>query len=370
MLHKTWVMSRYRSHCAVDPIASACSLHRVSLQALIPSNRPLLILAPMQDITDLPFWRIVQRYGGADLYYTEYFRVHRDSKPERPILRSIDENPTGRPVIAQMIGEHIPSLIRTARLLSRHRIAGIDLNLGCPAPVVCRKSAGGGLLRTPERIDEILRALRPEIDLPLTIKSRIGFDAPDEFDRLLEVFANHRIDAFTIHGRTVKELYRTRVHYDRIRQAVERLNAPVFANGNVLSVALANETIALTGAAGLMIGRGAIRNPWLFQQIRDNAEGRPEFRPTLRDLRAYVQELFNETRVPGISESANIAKIKKYMNFIGQGIGSDDAFLNGIRRASTESAFFELCDSHLNSDETFPAEPPVRALLCSRSERL
>ena len=323
----------------------------------------------MQDITDLPFWRVIHRHGGADLYYTEYFRVHRDSKPERHILRSIDGNPAGCPVIAQMIGEDIPSFIRTARLLRRHPIAGIDLNLGCPAPQVCRKSAGGGLLRTPERIDEILRALRQEIDVPFTVKSRIGFDSPDEFDRLLEIFASHQIDAFTIHGRTVKELYRTRVHYDRIRQAVERLNAPVFANGNVLSVALARETIALTGAAGLMIGRGAIRNPWLFQQIRDDAEGRPAFHPTLRDLRVYIEELYAETQVPCLSEALNIAKIKKYMNFIGQGIGPDDTFLNGIRRASTANEFFGLCDRHLDSDDAFPAEPPVRALLCQRSGR-
>jgi len=337
---------------------------------ILPAHRPLLILAPMQDITDLPFWRVMRHYGGADLYYTEYFRVHRDSTPERSILRSIDENPTGRPIIAQMIGEDIPSLIRTAHALQRRAIFGIDLNLGCPAPIVCRKSAGGGLLRRPEHIDAILRALRPEIGIPFTVKTRIGYDEPAEFDRLLDVFSAHAIDAFTVHGRTVRELYRTRIHLDRIRQAVDRIHAPVFANGNVLSVALARETLAATGAAGLMIGRGAIRNPWVFQQIRDDAEGRPVFQPTLRDLRAYIDHLYAETRIPRLSEAANISKLKKYMNFIGQGIGPEEAFLKGIRRAATEQEFFHLCDTHLLSDAPFPAEPAVRALLCTRSEGL
>ena len=337
---------------------------------ILPAHRPLLILAPMQDITDLPFWRVMQHYGGADLYYTEYFRVHRDSTPERSILRSIDENPTGRPIIAQMIGEDIPSLIRTAHALQKHAIFGIDLNLGCPAPIVCRKSAGGGLLRHPEHINAILRALRPEIDIPFTVKTRIGYDDPTEFDRLLDVFAAHAIDAFTVHGRTVRELYRTRVHLDRIRQAVDRLHAPVFANGNVLSVALARETLAATGAAGLMIGRGAIRNPWVFQQIRDDAEGRPVFQPTLRDLRVYIDHLYAETRIPRLDEAANVSKLKKYMNFIGQGIGPEEAFLKGIRRAATEQEFFRLCDTHLLNDAPFPAEPAVRALLCTRSEGL
>ena len=330
----------------------------------------MLILAPMQDVTDLPFWRVMHRYGGADLYYTEYFRVHRDSKPERHILRSIDQNPTGRPVIAQMIGEDIPSLIRTAEQLQRHNIAGVDLNLGCPAPLVCKKNAGGGLLKNPAQIDEILRALRPGIGCQFTVKTRIGYSDPSEFDRLLEVFADHRIDAFTVHGRTVKELYRARVHLDRIRQAVERLAAPVYANGNVLSVALCRETLTATGAAGVMIGRGAIRNPWLFQQIRDDAAGRPVFRPTLRDLRAYLDVLYRETRVAHLDAATNVAKLKKYMNFIGQGIGEEDAFLHGIRRAATEEEFFGLCDRFLDNDEPFPDEPPVRALTCKRSEGL
>lgn len=341
-----------------------------SVAELIQAHSPLLVLAPMQDITDLPFWRVMQAYGGADLYYTEYFRVHRDSKPERDILRSIDENPTGRPVIAQMIGEHIPSLIRTAKALQKHPIFGIDLNLGCPAPVVCRKHAGGGLLKFPERIDAILRALRPEISIPFTVKTRIGTSDPAEFDRLLEIFAAHAIDAFTVHGRTVKELYRADLHLDRIRQAVERLRAPVFANGNVLSVALARETLDATGAAGLMMGRGAIRNPWLFQQIRDTVAGRPVFQPTLRDLRGYIAHLYAETRVPHLNELANVAKLKKYMNFIGQGIGENDQFLHEIRRSATEADFFGICDRHLCRDEPFPAEPKKRALRCERSESL
>lgn len=324
----------------------------------------------MQDITDATFWRVMQHYGGADLYYTEYFRVHRDSTLERHILRDINENPTGRPVIAQMIGEDIPSLIRSAKALQKHPIFGIDLNLGCPAPVVCRKSAGGGLLKKPEHIDAILRALRSVIEVQFTVKTRIGYSDPAEFDRLLEIFAAHQIDAFTVHGRTVRELYRTRVHMDRIQQAVKRLHAPVFANGNVLSVSLARETVAATGAAGLMLGRGAIRNPWVFQQIRDDAEGRAVLAPTLRDLRSYIDHLYTAIRLPHLNEAANVARIKKYMNFIGQGIGPEETFLHGIRRVATEQEFFALCDAHLDSDAPFPAEPPVRALLCTRSEAL
>src|SRR5882672_11258341 len=121
-------------------------------QHLLSNPAPILALAPMQDVTDLPFWKLMADYGGADVYFTEYFRVHATSNLEKPILRSITENPTGRPVVAQMIGNDIPSLVRAAHELQQYPIAAVDLNLGCPAPVVYRKCAGGGLLREPDRV--------------------------------------------------------------------------------------------------------------------------------------------------------------------------------------------------------------------------
>src|SRR6476619_4390364 len=169
--------------------------------ALVSSDTPVLALAPMQDVTDLPFWRLMARYGGADLYFTEYFRVHATSTLEKHILKSITENPTGRPPIAQMIGNDIPSRVRTARELQEYPIAAVDLNLGCPAPIVYRKCAGGGLLREPQRIDSILGALRDAISISFTVKTRIGFDSPAVFDELLPIFAKHSIDLLTVHGR-------------------------------------------------------------------------------------------------------------------------------------------------------------------------
>src|ERR1019366_5420836 len=124
--------------------------------ALLRGRDPIPALAQMQEVTDLPFWRVMARCGGADVYWTEYFRVHADSRLEGWILESITQNPTGRPVVAQMIGNDVPALVRTAKELQQYPVAAIDLNLGCPAPVVYRKCAGGGLLREPARIDAIL----------------------------------------------------------------------------------------------------------------------------------------------------------------------------------------------------------------------
>src|SRR5215469_3728214 len=139
--------------------------------SVLAGPSPILTLAPMQDVTDLPFWKLMASYGGADVYFTEYFRVHATSTLEKWILKSITENPTGKPAIAQMIGNDIPSLVRTARELQQYPIAAVDLNLGCPAPVVYRKCAGGGLLRDPRHVDSILGSLREAVFTKFSVKT-------------------------------------------------------------------------------------------------------------------------------------------------------------------------------------------------------
>jgi tRNA-dihydrouridine synthase B len=331
--------------------------HHEQFAKLLSGNEPILALAPMQDVTDLPFWKLMAAYGGADVYYTEYFRVHADSNLEKYILKSITENPTGRPVVAQMIGNDIPSLVRAAQQLQKYDIAAVDLNLGCPAPIVYRKCAGGGLLREPARVDAILGALRDAVKIRFTVKTRLGFDSPDVFDELLPIFAKHSLDLLTVHGRTVKEMYRSEVHYDFIARAVAEIPCPVIANGNVDSARTAAEVLKTTGARGLMIGRGAIRNPWLFEQIRQQRRGEPLFIPSGREVLDYVCALYDAACSPDVREWDQVQKMKKYLNFIGVGVEPTGQFLHQIRRVSTKSDFFHVCEEFLDHDQPMPLEP-------------
>jgi len=329
------------------------------LPAQLAQGQPLTALAPMQDVTDLAFMRVVSAYGAPDYFFTEFFRVHAQSRPERHILRSIDENDTGRPVFAQMIGEDIPHLVRTATELARHPVAGIDLNLGCPAPKVYRKNVGGGLLRDPERIQAILGALRDAVPGLLTVKMRIGFEDDSKFDRILAIVAASGIDLLTVHGRTVREMYRSEVHYDRIARASSRVPCPVLANGNVTSAGRAAEVVRDTGAVGVMIGRHAIRNPWIFAQCRERFAGGAPARVSLSQVREYVERLYRATREPEVPERAHVNKMKKYLNFVGQGVDPRGEFLREMRRAESEASLFEICDRHLlgRAGEEFSLEP-------------
>lgn len=328
--------------------------------ALLARPEPLLALAPMQDVTDLAFWRVAARYGGADLYFTEYFRVHEVSNPEGWILKAIKHNPTGRPLVAQMIGNHIPSLVRTAQFLQRLPVAAIDLNLGCPAPIVYRKCAGGGLLREPERVDAILGALREAVRVKFTVKTRIGFESPEVFDRLLPIFARHSLDLLTVHARTVKQGYRPPVHYDYITRAVQTARCPVLANGGVDSPARAQAVLTQTGARGLMIGRGAIRNPWIFTQVRQHLRGGPVSLPTGRDVLGYVHDLYETILDPDVRERAQVERMKKFMNFLGEGLLPPEPFLHDVRRVTTKGDFFRVCEAALNHDRPLTLEAPAR----------
>jgi len=335
---------------------------REQFDAMLAGEAPLLALAPMQDVTDWAFWKLMAGYGGADVYYTEYFRVHATSTLEKFILKSIDENPTGRPIVAQMIGNDIPSLVRTARELQQHSIVAVDLNLGCPAPVVYKKCAGGGLLRDPEKVDAILGALRDAVQIKFTVKTRLGFDSPEVFEEMLPIFAKHSIDLLTVHARTVKEMYWSEVHYDFIAQAVQAIKCPVLANGNIYSARKAEDVLNQTGARGLMIGRGAIRNPWLFQQIRDHLAGRTPFTPSGRDVLGYVRALWEHSIKPETRESSQVMHMKRFMNFIGLGVDAEGKFLHDIRRTTTKAEFFGICESFLDHDAPTPLEPFKLAL--------
>jgi tRNA-dihydrouridine synthase B len=320
---------------------------------------PTTALAPMQDVTDQPFMRVMAHYGAPDYFFTEFFRVHAQSRPEKHILRSITENQTGRPVFAQLIGEEIPHMVRTVKELLRYPIAGIDLNMGCPAPKIYKKNVGGGLLRDPAKIDELIGAIRDAVPGLFTVKMRIGFDSTENYLRVLDLINKHGVDLLSVHGRTVKEGYRSDVHYDFIGIAARTVRCPVLANGNITSADKAVDVLAQTGAAGVMMGRHAIRNPWIFKQTREKLFGQAVTSITLAAVREYIDRLYRETQAPGVPESAHVAKMKKYLNFVGQGVDPEGRFLHDMRRTMTEVELFAVCDRHLLTDpaKRFAPEP-------------
>lgn len=308
-------------------------------------------LAPMQDVTTLPFMKIMDKYGAPDYFFTEYFRVHEHSTLEKHILSSITEHPTDRPVYAQLIGEDEFHLQRMIGLLEEYPIAGIDLNMGCPAPKVYRKNVGGGLLRDPQKIDSVLATLRQRCTGSFSVKMRIGFEDDVYFDEILEIIAKHRVDFVSIHGRTVKQMYRGAVSYPHISKAAARLEQPVFANGNITSAAKALQIQKDCHCFGAMIGRSAIRNPWIFRQIRELSLGQTLFQPTLSDVHQYIRDLCEHLLIDEMPERVKIGLLKKFLAFIGQSVDPEGKFLYEVRRTRSLAQLEQSCVTHLSCPE-------------------
>ncbi|MBD1213329.1 MAG: tRNA-dihydrouridine synthase family protein [Dolichospermum circinale Clear-D4] len=302
----------------------------------------------MQDVTNLWFMKVIAHYGSPDYFFTEYFRVNDTSRLNPKILAAITENDTGRPVFAQMIGESVPDLARTAKELCKYNTAGIDLNMGCPAPRIYRKNVGGGLLREPEKIERILAELRFVVnDRPLTVKMRVGFENTDNFYKILDIIARQNIDLLSLHGRTVKDMYHGVVKYDLIAEAAKRVDCPVLANGNINSATTAMEVLSQTGAAGVMVGRWAIGNPWLFDQIRQALAGQPIIPVSLVKVRNYIDRLWQTPTASTMPERARVGYLKMFLNYIALSVDTDGCFLRMMRQAQTEVELLTICDRFL-----------------------
>lgn len=332
-----------------------------SLPEPVEPGSILTALAPMQNVTDHAFLHVVAEIGPPDYFFTEYFSVHSTSSLDGETLRSITENHTGRPIYAQILGNDPEALARAGAELEAYPIAGIDLNLGCPAPKIYKRNAGGGLLRDSKLVDDIIGAMRSRVRGSFSVKCRLGFENDAPFEACLESVARHDVDFLTIHGRTVKQMYRGDVDYWSMREAVRKLECPVFANGNLTSASVVVRILKETGCHGAMVGRGAIRNPWIFRQIRDKSLGREPFRPTLLDVRDYIERLNRAKSNPDVADRYRVAHLKRYLIFIGEGVDPEGKFLFDVRRVKDEAELFRVCDRHLvdgaQGSQPFADEP-------------
>lgn len=282
----------------------------------------LLALAPMQDVTDAAFMHTLSRLGSLpDFFVTPYFRSTRTTcaMSEGP-MACIMENPTELPVWAQLAGSEPAALLRDARELLRLPVAGINLNVGCPSPLVNRHGAGAALLRDLPRLREICLALREALPAGrFSIKCRLGWASGEEFPAVLETLAEAAPDMLIVHARTRKALYGGAPERAALRAAVARMSCPVLANGDIGSPESVAEWEQLAHPAGYMCGRGAVRNPYLFRSLRGGAPAAPE------ELRLYYATLFEETgrTLRHYTPAGHCNRMKKYLAYCYADLGRE-----------------------------------------------
>lgn len=251
-------------------------------------DRPLL-LAPMEDVSDQPF-RLMCRTLGADVVYTEFISSEGLIRDARVCLEKLKIDDRERPVGIQIYGSDVEHMVEAARIAEEAGPELIDINIGCPVKnVACHHGAGAGLLRDPELMAAIVGGIVEAVDLPVTVKTRLGWD--HESISIVEnarLFERLGVEALAIHGRTRAQQRKGEADWDWIRRAKEAVAIPVFGNGDVKEPDDAIHRMEEYGLDGVMIGRGAIADPWIFQRAKAYREtGRvPDVEPAERFTRA------------------------------------------------------------------------------------
>ncbi len=232
-----------------------------------------VILAPMSGVTDLPFRRLVKRLG-AGLVVSEMIASQAMIRQTRQSLRMSSNTPEEFPMAVQLAGCEPGVMAEAARLNADRGAALIDINFGCPVKKVVRRNGGSGCLRDLGLTTDIIAAVRGATKLPVTVKTRSGWDEPSRDPvRVALTCQEAGAQVLTLHPRTRAQMYRGEARWSEIKMVVDALDIPVVGNGDVQSCEDAARLHEQTGCAGIMIARGSFGNPWIFQQTRNVLNG-------------------------------------------------------------------------------------------------
>lgn len=299
-----------------------------------------LMLAPMQGLTNRALRQLFIEKVRPDVVFTEFVRVRPGSKKslgdsdrQEVAAQSVDV-----PLVVQLIGRNTLALAAAARTVGELGARHLNINLGCPYGRMTGNSAGGALLKDPAGLPEMLRALRQASHGSFSVKLRSGYDDPDQVFSLVPIFEDCGVDFLILHPRTVVQRYAGRADHAVTARLVEATSLPVIANGDIFTAAYGRQVLALTGAAGLMLGRGAVSDPYLFSRLRGMCPETPSEEDRQAQLCEYLQALL--VRYQGIffGERQILSKMKEVLCHV-----HDEALAEYIRDLKREKGLAGFC---------------------------
>ena len=231
-------------------------------------NQPVL-LAPMEDVTDLPF-RLLCKQFGADMVYTEFISSDALIREVNKTMQKLTIAEEERPVAIQIYGRETESMVQAAKMVEQAKPDILDLNFGCPVKKVAGKGGGAGMLQNIPKMLEITAAVVKAVNIPVTVKTRLGWnDESKIIETLAEQLQDCGIQALTIHGRTRAQMYTGEADWTLIGKVKEnpRITIPIIGNGDITTPERAKECFDKYGVDGIMVGRASFGRPWIFQEI-------------------------------------------------------------------------------------------------------
>ncbi len=308
-----------------------------------------VFLAPMEDVTDMGFRLECKRFG-ADMVYTEFVSsdalIRHVNKTKAKLTISEEE----RPVAIQIYGREVDSMVEAARICEEANPDILDINFGCPVKKVAGKGAGSGMLKTPDLMLEITQAVVKAVNIPVTVKTRLGWDNDSKIIvELAERLQDTGISALTIHGRTRAQMYTGEAEWKLIGEVKNnsRMHIPIIGNGDVTSAEISKQRFDETGVDAIMIGRGSIGCPWIFEEVKhylSTGEKLPK-----RDFRWYLDILKEiiDKNITHSGERGGIIHSRRHLaaSALFKGIPDFKKTRVAMLRADTRDMLFSIMDN-------------------------
>ncbi len=314
-----------------------------------------LLLSPIARYCDLPFRLVVRPLGGLGIAFTDLVNPRGLLRQTVKSMELIETEPADRPLGVQLYGSEPEQMADAARWCADHLApAVIDINMGCPVDKVCKKNAGSALLRDEVSAIKLASDVVRAVDLPVTVKMRLGWDAssivaPSLAARLEDV----GVAAVTVHGRTAEQAFRGRADLDGIAQVVAAVRRiPVIGNGDVKSAQDVAEMMRHTGCAGVMIGRAALSNPWIFRDAHAYlTTGELPLPPTLEERLSLVRRHFAEqVRIRGEQRAAIV--FRQRITWYQALLGASAQWRERFRHLASAAQFDALMDEFSSTDHS------------------
>ncbi len=309
-----------------------------------------LVLAPMAGISNTSYRKIIKGMG-AGLIYAEMVSTNAIAYGNEKTFNLLKMSEEERPIVQQIFGSDIKTFVAAAKLIEEKMHPDIiDINMGCPVPkVAVRAQAGSALLKNPEKIGEIVKAVVKSVNVPVTVKIRSGWDEKNiNAVEVAKICEKNGASAIAIHARTRSEGYSGKANWDIIKKVKESVNIPVIGNGDITSPILAKKMLDETGCDAIMIGRGALGNPWIFKQCLKYLENN-----------AIIEEPSNNEKIEMIKEHYRFLKedknehialleIRTHALYYLKGMPESKIYKERICKSQTEEEFLNILKEYEN----------------------
>lgn len=317
---------------------------------------PPLTLSPMAGVTDYTFRRLIKRRGGVGLVVSEFISVEGLTRHNPKAKRQMRFDEEERPFAVQIFGGQVERMALGAEMAEEVGADILDVNCGCPAPKVVKNGGGSGLLREPSRLEAILKEIKKSISIPLTLKLRTGYtESTINVVEVAKMAEQCGVEHIQVHGRTREQGYKGLANWERIAAVKQAVSIPVSGNGDITTLEYGFQKWRDSGVDGLLIGRGAMQNPWIFRQFADAIAGREPYQPDLAEKKAVLLEFFSMCREE-MPELPALGKMKQLAGQFTKGLVGGAQFRQTLYHSHSADEILDNITTYfetLTSRETF-----------------